>query len=461
MECPQSPGKFLFFQSVFCHVIYLTTSCFLNREFWRRRRLHFGFESFLEYGMKRRMHRKNALHALAARRRHANSTHMTPILRHRPARSNLNTSTSHIVSTSHFSDEENEADSSYPDSSGVLSPQLSKLSDLDKLNKYSNLDMSMLDMEKRHRAKQAQYFTSLSIRDILNDTKSALLVYSRGGTNAYNLRAKTQEYLQAQDSVALLFAFRRFYHRAIYITRQRKLRLLRRKQRLSACLAIWKAMYAERAQTEQALQPQVEFALEEMKVARKRIALRKLKRFVHYSQRDTARKARFAARICSKQIYLRAFHALRCLAFVKCFDVLKSNYVKNSPTVEELRHSAFHHQYFSVQSAFKGWRRWLKTCAATRLNGFQSQTSRQLLMNTLLQRSHIRHLVQDTRHHSHNHHHSSGSGRGNTINMSPDTFFSLPAIRQLRLKPSMLKHTVHLTQLKRALRRLRKIGERQ
>ena len=267
----------------------------LHREFWRRRRLHFGFESFLEYGMKRRMHRKNALHALAARRRHANSAHMAPIQRHKPARpagSGGGANSSHFVSMN-FDESHSDHESEYLHSDSiVLSPQLSRLSDLDKLNKYSNLDMSMLDMEKRHRAKQAQYFTSLSIRDIIHDHKSALLMYSRGGTNAYNLRAKTEEYIQAQDAVALLFAFRRFYHRAIYITRQRKIRLLIRKQRLFASMGVWKAMYAERAKTEDALRPQVEFALQEMKIAKKRIAFRKLHRFVHYSQRDNDQNER-------------------------------------------------------------------------------------------------------------------------------------------------------------------------
>jgi hypothetical protein len=392
--------------------------------------LHSGFESFLEFGMKRRMHRKNALHALAARRRHTNVSHMAPILRHRPARLHPR----------------EDGDSDAGDAS-ALSQSERGLSDLSRLNKYSTLDMTMFNVSQRQEAKRAHYLTSLSIRDIVLDAKSALLTFSRGGNNEDAFRVKTREYLQAQDTVALLFAFRRLYHRSIYITRQRRVRLLVRRSCLANVMTMWKSAWSAVATVEKALEPRVQRVLEEMKYVKKQLALRKLRTNVHWSRRDREKLQRFATRIRSKPVYLRAVHTIRCAAFVKCFLVLKQNYISYSPTVAEQRRSDQHRAAYSARFALRLWHLWYRSRSAARRRGLRSDSARRSLMGLLLHRAQIWHLVQPNKHSA-------------ATSMSTDTFFDLPAVRNMHLTKDILTQTVHHFQLRRALHRLSSIGKK-
>lgn len=415
--------------------------------YWRTRRLHLGFESFLEYGMKRRMHRKNALHALAARRRHANPAYMSPVLRHRPPRPDVSATFDGDDDMTRNQDESSTA-------FAQMTSRLSNLSDLSGLNKYSNLDMTMFHAAKLQQQKRAQYLTSLSIQEIVNDAKSALVMYGRSG-NGDGLKVKTIEYQQAQDSVALLFAFRRLYHRSIYITRQRKVRALLRAARLKSVFALWKDMWGAHVKVEVALEPHVQRVIEQMKTVKKRIALRKFQLFIHYGKKEKEHLFRYNLRIRSKPVFLRALHLIRCAAYVKCFLALKSHYVSHSPTAVHFRQAEIQQVSHSLRLGFRHWRHWYKARNSARRDGFQAESSRHILMAVLLQRSAIWHLVQQSSRSS------SGAvaAASTSTAMSTDTFFSLPAIRHMHFTAPMVSRIVQLTQLRRALYKLRKIGK--
>jgi hypothetical protein len=278
------------------------------------------------------------------------------------------------------------------------------------------------------------------------DAKSALLTFSRGGNNDATFRVKTREYLQAQDTVALLFAFRRLYHRSIYITRQRRVRLLVRRSCLASVMALWKSAWAAVATVEKALEPRVQRVLEEMKYVKKHIALRKLRTHVHWSRRDREKLQRYASRIRAKPVYLRALHTIRCAAFVKCFLVLKQNYVSFSPTVSEQRRSDQHCAAYSLRFALRIWRLWYRSRSDSRRRGLRSESARRSLMGVLLHRAQIWHIVQPNKHSA-------------TTSMSTDTFFDLPAVRSMHLTKDILTQTVHHFQLRRALHRLSAVGK--
>jgi hypothetical protein len=396
--------------------------------FWRRRRLHMGFESFLEYRLKRRMHRKNALHALAARRHHANVLHMAPILRHRPRR---------IIGAS--DSEGGGGDDSDADHTA------SNLSDLKGLNKYSALDMTLLSgSARRQTAKRAHYLTSLSIRDIIYDAKAAVLAFSRGGnTDAYKVKAA--DYTQAQDTVALLFAFRRLYHRSIYISRQRRVRASLRRARIAAVMALWKQSWAARASVERALEPRLVRIVEEMRVVKMRLALRRLHWYVHVSRREKEQLHRYGQRIRSKAVYLRALHTMRCKAYVKCFQALKQNYVSYSPSIAEQRRSDLHHADYAQRHTLRGWRQWYQARSALRRHGLRGEANQRALMGLLLHRANLWHLVQPGRH-------SGGVG------MTPESFMLLPAVQQMHMTQDITRRCVQQLQLRRVLHRLRAVG---
>lgn len=418
-----------------------------NRMYWRTRRLHLGFESFLEYGMKRRMHRKNALHALAARRRHTNPAYMSPVLRHRPMRPSA-------LDGSGFADDDPAQDGDNEESSAAfaqLTSKLHNLSDLSGLNKYSSVDMTMFNASQRQQQKRAQYLTSLSIQEIINDAKSALVMYGRGG-DGDSLKVKTREYQQAQDAVALLFAFRRLYHRSIYISRQQKVRAMLRTVKIKSVFSMWKEMWTARLKVEVALEPHVQRVVENMKFVKKRIALRKFQDFVHYGKREKEHLSHYQRRIRSKPVFLKAIHLIRCAAYVKCFNALKTHYVTHSPTPVHFRQADNQKVSHSLRSGFGHWRRWYTARNSSRLNGFQAESSRHILMAMLLQRSAIWHLVQQ------NNRGSAGASASSSTAMSTDTFLNLPAIRHMHFTAPLVNRTVQLTQLRRALHKLRMIG---
>ena len=378
--------------------------------------------------MKRRMHRKNALHALALRRRHLQPQFMSPVLRH-PR------SAGTAVSLRGLFTEDELAEAS------LQSSPPTNMSQLSGIRRFANLDASL-----RHTAQRAQYSTSLSIREIVNDAKAAILTFSRGGNNANSLLVKTHEYLRAQDAVALLFAFRRFYHRSIYITRQQRVRKNLRQRRMSSVLTLWREMWAARVSAETALEPQLARIIEELKYVKLRGGLRKLQRNIAISRRESASLREVSVRFHSKPIFLRALHMVRCAAYVKSFFTLKQHYIRSSPTQAEQLRSELHCESYHMRTAVRTWRQWSGRCSHARKSGLRSEANRRALMGLLLRESRVWHIVQPSR-------------PGGSTSMSTDTFFELPVVRSMHLTTAAVRHTVDAFQLRRALHRLGHFGK--
>ncbi|KAJ1428250.1 hypothetical protein B484DRAFT_396908 [Ochromonadaceae sp. CCMP2298] len=395
------------------------------RGHWRVSRLHRGFEAVLEFGVRKRLYRRNALHALAARRRHVDVAAMRPILQHRTTSAPTSAPTSAYAST-------------FPSASTSFLQSPKSLHDTINSTNMS-LSISMLGAADRLHVKEMQYLTSLSIRAVVADVRGAILVYSRSGCRDL-LRVKTTQYLAAQDSIALLFAFRRLYHRSIYIKRLRGVRLMQRHRYKTAAMALWRGQWAARTSADQALEPRILAVYQHMGVWKQRQAMRQLALNIQLMHRDREHLASYRLHVRTKSTFLRAVAILRCPALVKTFYALKGNYRTGTLPPQESYKAHLHQQAFSMRAAMRRWKGWFKYINASRLGGFKGPS--QALLQTVL----LDEAVGTTRDRADYHH------------LSAEHFLALPAVRRMHLHSRLVSRTLLLSRLRRAFHLLRRVG---
>ena len=362
------------------------------RTHWRTKRLRMGFEVCLEHAMKRRMRRRNGLHALALRRLHSNPHHMSPTLR-----------TRRVGPTS--------------DSS----------------------DASTISINRTH-VQDARYSTSMSMREVLYNVKLAIFVYSRSGHNSDTLRVKMDDYVGAQDSVALLFHFRRLHLRCVLLPRAKTVERMVEHRVLRSSFGLWSETWTGRLSWELSRQPAVESAQRRILVVRTMFAFRRLRRHIKLSRDRKQRLSRYSSEIKSKTVFVRALHMIRCPAYLKCFLSLKQNYLEQSLPPAEFRKAEELNRMLRRRSSLSDFRRRVASIRSGRLGSFRNDLGRAFLQK-LLMRGGTRLLLRVEDY------------------ITTSTFFALPAVKHMYIPVHMIQQVMDMMKLHVAMRRLRIVAK--
>lgn len=331
------------------------------REFYQRSRLRKGFEMLLEFQTRARWKRKNALQSYALRRLHVSVRHMHKAsgavsLRQRGSR-DVGLRRRQILSGDHLTG----------DYEGEEGPRNDVSLHADDLASSSNRPLFATSLSVRALLHQAQYALHTLLQpdrrvlepsNTLNPSTSPTKVLNAddGYEKDYSYASfhhhmsqittigdlKTADYLAAQDLVAQMFAFRRFYKRTLQRKRRLTVLLKRRaKERRQAFLA-WRHSLHLRRCYHSDMAPQIVATYDRVMQLRVRRAFLWLREHVTVNREVRQFLGQVKQRFLQKDAYLKAVHLVLHPLYVRTFVAWKEAYTQNGLSLESLHQSEEH-----------------------------------------------------------------------------------------------------------------------
>ncbi len=348
----------------------------IGRQYYRKSLLRKGLEYFMEYNVKSRLRRKSILKLYMWRRiqltggeggSHNSSVtkglstgmalftssenrsyrnmmaNMSPSLhksKHSANFSNMSRfGASSRKNVFYYQDDEVDAEKTKGDfhsfdKSDFLVDNITMLSPSKK--RLSTSDLGMTSVGQNPPTAHAQrYSTSLSLRHLLHQAqyshhtlyRDMINVGVTGGGNQQNIgHVRHADYLYAQDLIALLFSFRRFYRRTIDLKHYRRIRQLHNTRTELGIFQLWHEYYQKRKVNQQVFEPFIIQLQHESYERRKKEAFYTLLRNVTINKQRQTLYKQLKEKIYKKKIFIQAAMMMGYPYYIRCFLRWKRTY---------------------------------------------------------------------------------------------------------------------------------------
>lgn len=176
---------------------------------------------------------------------------------------------------------------------------------------------------------------------------------------------------------------------------------------------------------------------------RLRQAFRRLHTHVSLARTDKEQRYKLNHRIRSNPVYVRALYLIRNPLFVRCFDVLKRNYLKNGLLPSRKQYFDEFKEQQSVSHHFRHWRKWCSGLSAQRLHRSKG-AHRDLVLLALYQKRHPHHFTTHL------------ASQHNTAHAITQSF---PNLSALHISQHTANKAANLIAMRRAMGRLKRWGK--
>lgn len=350
-----------------------------------RHSLRRGFESWMEFNLKSRMQRKNALQAFAWRRTHVDRGSMAMSIARNTRRSLF------------FTQAETTSDESFALTTEQLQERIKLAIDYKtSLSVRKLLQVAQLQYRSQYQDRRPidTNTTSPSQRKLMLANRSVNYNYSSGTIGVLKL----QQYHSAQDLVALMFAFRRFFHRTTLLKRFALLRNNSAITHAKKAFHGWRMALSHRRRYLLGLEPQLDLAHQRILDLRAARAFKFIKRNVSLNRQERAMLAQCKQRIFAASAGRRAVYLFRFPLLVRCFMQLKNDFLREGVPMEMNEAAAGLFRHIGRRRALHKWLAWQRVRAARRLSVFRRGSFAAITERVLKIRR--RGLQQQRHHHS-------------------------------------------------------------